>query len=1406
MALAMPLAIVSQPGSAQEGGEARSKTQQTILPPVAAPAPKPKPTRALRLSDWLLRPGRPEGYLAGLSFRLAEEVPWQTGQKLELVADLAGVDNVVRADGAAMQRLRAWIAGMPVTGRVPVASTDGRWLQTNPAHDPILTAGYSVVLPPRPRTVTVITTEGSLCAVVHQAGREAKAYVDACRPRGAARSDWAWIAQPDGRVQRFGVALWNEEKQDEPAAGAWIWAPSRGGGWPDKFSERFIRFLATQGPAPDATEGQEPTRSSAASEPDGGPGSEARGATVTRAEGMVLGGGMSLGISDAFLAQRDPDTPPALPPRYEPLILREERTQRSRNLEVSSSDWGGVGLLQTPTARMREAGHLTVNFTRVRPYSHGNVIFQPFDWMEGGFRYTAVSNRLYSSSPEFSGDQSYKDKGIDVKFLAWKESAYIPQIAVGLRDIGGTGLFAGEYVVANKRTGDFDWSLGLGWGYVGARGDVRNPLGLFNSSFDTRAGTTGQGGDFDFKRYFRGPAALFGGVQYQTPWPQLTIKVEYEGNDYRKEPQGNNQPQKSPINVGVVYRAWKGVDFSLSFERGNQVMAGFTLHTDLARATQPKLADPKPVPVAAARPPNPPAWEKTARDFRTQTDWNVLAIEQRDNEVRVVVENASTPYWRDKVDRAAGVLHRDAPTDVDKFTLKYRNSGVDVAEHVVDREAWVADRLQPVPPSQRRESIIAQPPQPAPQGDVVYEGARKPFDHGLRLSYGQILGGPDAFVLWQLGLIENARLQLRDDTWIQGRLRLRLVDNYDKFKFTGPSLLPRVRTFQREYATTSRFTIPNLQVTHVGKIGENHFYSAYAGMLEEMFGGVGGEWLYRPFASRVALGIDVNQVRQREFEQHFSFRDYQTLTGHATLYWDTGWHDVLATVNAGRYLAKDIGATLTLTRVFRNGVTLGAFATKTDVSAEVFGEGSFDKGIFLSVPFDALFMRSSRSTMSTVWRPLTRDGGAMLARSPSLYSITGPRSDRTLWFKPAPQPNEILRVSEQRVEYTPQRAVVEPYTRVTPKAPPEQWERPGSIDAHRLASALYAQSFRNVTVSYDPTQRVLIQASNDTLRPIGRAAGRAARTALLQAPLGARGISITLFDGATPQARYEFFDLDRLQRYFDGAIALDELKDYVSIEWINPAARVRDPYFRLDDLDPEARPSVLAGIVPDTLSVSRVLNDYAAAGAATTKIEWFRPAAVGASLVLASSALDNRAHRFARDHAGSRWVTDGARIGKAIPWVGLAAAGAMALDGSDPRRSRTGYSSVEAGATAFAAATGLKYLIGRARPTTGLSHRDFNGLTSEDAYASFPSRHTAVAWALATPFALEYDMPWLYGVAALTNLGRVGSREHWLSDTVASSLLGYGIGRVFWQSGRDQSKREPKVLFDGSSLGFLWDW
>ena len=93
-------------------------------------------------------------------------------------------------------------------------------------------------------------------------------------------------------------------------------------------------------------------------------------------------------------------------------------------------------------------------------------------------------------------------------------------------------------------------------------------------------------------------------------------------------------------------------------------------------------------------------------------------------------------------------------------------------------------------------------------------------------------------------------------------------------------------------------------------------------------------------------------MAQRDFDSPFGFGyyDYDVVTGHATVYWDTGWKGIETAFSAGRYLAGDWGGTLAVSRRFANGWAVGAYATKTDVTADEFGEGSFDKGLTLTIP------------------------------------------------------------------------------------------------------------------------------------------------------------------------------------------------------------------------------------------------------------------------------------------------------------------------------------------------------------------------------------------------------------------------------------------------------------------------
>lgn len=132
-------------------------------------------------------------------------------------------------------------------------------------------------------------------------------------------------------------------------------------------------------------------------------------------------------------------------------------------------------------------------------------------------------------------------------------------------------------------------------------------------------------------------------------------------------------------------------------------------------------------------------------------------------------------------------------------------------------------------------------------------------------------------------------------------------------------------------------------------------------------------------------------------------------------------------------------------------------------------------------------------------------------------------------------------------------------------------------------------------------------------------------------------------------------------------------------------------------------------------------------------------------------------------------------------------AGAFAVGGTmlrNRKMTRTSVRLAEALVLSRLATGAFKTLIGRSRPETGegahvarpfVEDADHNQL-------SFPSGHTAQAFALATVIARTYDTPYVqvpvYGFAVSQAVQRIDSGKHWVSDVVAGAALGTFIGRV----------------------------
>jgi hypothetical protein len=113
---------------------------------------------------------------------------------------------------------------------------------------------------------------------------------------------------------------------------------------------------------------------------------------------------------------------------------------------------------------------------------------------------------------------------------------------------------------------------------------------------------------------------------------------------------------------------------------------------------------------------------------------------------------------------------------------------------------------------------------------------------------------------------------------------------------------------------------------------------------------------------------------------------------------------------------------------------------------------------------------------------------------------------------------------------------------------------------------------------------------------------------------------------------------------------------------------------------------------------------------------------------------------------------------------------------SDDHSREAGLLSAEAVADSMAVDFALKYALGRERPFQGNGQGNF----FHPGRDSFPSGHAIAAWSMASVLAHEYPglatKLGVYGLASAVSFARVTGRQHFPTDVVVGSALGWFIG------------------------------
>lgn len=598
---------------------------------------------------------------------------------------------------------------------------------------------------------------------------------------------------------------------------------------------------------------------------------------------------------------------------------------------------GVVGLIKTPTARFLDESSAGFGASYGKPDSKVYLLLAPYEWLETSIYYTSIEGREYSNF-----DQDYKDKGFNLKFRI-KDEGNWPAIAIGINDIGGTGIYSSEYVVGSYGLGALDMHLGVGWGILsGGNFAQNNFLKHFSDSFEERNASVEQGGTLNIDNLFSGEdIGIFGGLSYLYNQNILLI-YEYDSTDLSTRT--GFYERKSGHNFGLQILNFQ--DYSLGLTYENQDYFGIKVEWKNNSKNY-----------------SPNKYKKTNSFSKNkytqlryelyQNDISVSKVSKSNEQLKLeVFENSYTSFWKlqSNVNKAV-----DESGIIEEVLVSYASNGLVGKSNIIENK----------------------------KDKIIFTRINKSYSNlAPKIVIRPFIAGRESFIKAAIMAELNAFYVFSPNFSWTTNIKYPLYQNFNDLYLPPENTYPnQVRSDIKDYLNNfgNRLLLGRSQFDFFKTITNDHHIQLSLGIFEEMFAGYGIEYLWRNNEFPIAIGFEAFKAYKRGYDLRFDLQEYSNITGHLNLYYENKYlFDFDMHLSFGEYLAGDKGYTLSFSRNFPNGVSMGAYFTRTDVTFEQFGEGSFDKGIFFSIPLDG-------GWYSFNWRPLTKDPGSKLIRMNSIY-------------------------------------------------------------------------------------------------------------------------------------------------------------------------------------------------------------------------------------------------------------------------------------------------------------------------------------------------------------------------------------------------------------------------------------
>ncbi len=624
------------------------------------------------------------------------------------------------------------------------------------------------------------------------------------------------------------------------------------------------------------------------------------------------------------------------------------------------SNWGSTGLMEIPTARVMKKHTFRLGIDQVSPYRYYYGTISPIESLEINGRIVQILGVAGFTSGDDYGD--YKDKAIDFKYQAIKESKYLPAFSVGIMDPHGTRLYASQYLSFSKQIYPFDFTVGYGNGRFG-----RKPLSSEGEIWKLEIMS-------DPVTWMK-DSQLFWGVQF-SPSKEYSFMAEFNPIQYHNQTQDParrkyfDTPVPSQYNFGARWKPIKDAEVGVSYQRGDKVGVHYSIPFEIGKPLVPIFN----TEYIEAKDYKGGDWLKRIEIALLFSGLGDIGIKVDRKTLYIGMSNSTYFYNMKALLIALKKIGPIIPEEIEDVIIILRENDLPVLSFHAKRFDiidYIDGRLTTgeffhLSKFETEHLSVPKFTRTMKESDLAF---------GYKPHFSLYLNDPTGFFKGMLGALGWAGYKIWDGGMVVGGIGFFPLSDIST---KNEPLSNPVRSDYVNYLDTLVFD--KFLFQQMNRF-EPQIYSKLAfGILELEYAGLDLEIAKPFFDGRLLAGLSTSIVKKRDPDNPLQLKKNDPKEHYSTSFVNTKINfpesESALAIKYGKFLAGDVGTRVTVSKSI-NGVEFSVFYSFTDTSVfppeDTVNRGYHDKGFEFKIPLRFLSGKDTKTVFPHKLSPWTRD-------------------------------------------------------------------------------------------------------------------------------------------------------------------------------------------------------------------------------------------------------------------------------------------------------------------------------------------------------------------------------------------------------------------------------------------------